>query len=133
MKKLTKHIIAAASVLALSFCTYTGLRAYQFKKCSSAIPLSQEQSESLQEYLKKNYPERYSILKNLPYKINKPQLDIYAESAIVIDVSNGNIIYQKDADRIIPPASMAKLFCLNAGHVICRHAVHSCFWVKDNE
>lgn len=112
MKKLTKHIIAAASVLALSFCTYTGLRAYQFKECSSAIPLSQEQSESLQEYLKKNYPERYSILKNLPYKINKPQLDIYAESAIVVDVSNGNIIYQKDADRIIPPASMAKLFSM---------------------
>ncbi|MGI5171989.1 D-alanyl-D-alanine carboxypeptidase [Treponema sp. OMZ 840] len=35
--------------------------------------------------------------------------DIHAQSGILIDVKNGTILYEKNADRMIPPASMTKL------------------------
>lgn len=44
--------------------------------------------------------------------MENPPLDIYAESAILIDISNGSILYEKNADEIIPPASMTKLFAM---------------------
>ena len=41
------------------------------------------------------------------------QFNVYlpsnAGSAIIIDTSKGNILYEKNADEIIPPASMTKL------------------------
>ena len=33
-------------------------------------------------------------------------------SAILIDVANGNVIYEKNADEVISPASMTKLFAM---------------------
>ena len=74
--------------------------------------LSAEQSYALTELLCSQYPSEYQVLKKLPYNIGEPQLDIWAKSAILIDVSNGNILYQKNADAIIPPASMTKLFAM---------------------
>ena len=36
-------------------------------------------------------------------------LDIKAESAIIVDADTGKILYEKNADAVIPPASMVKM------------------------
>lgn len=107
------HAFAAAAVLLLiSFCAYTACRAYDFKQTVDAYPLTAEQIYDLNEILYSQYPEEHKVLKKLPYNIGQPQLDIWAKSAILLDVSNGNVLYEKNADAIIPPASMTKLFAM---------------------
>ena len=103
---------AAVLLLLISFCIFTALRAFDFKKTQTARELTSQESASLENLLIQQYPEKYKNLKVLPYKISQPQLDIWAKSAILIDVSNGNVLYQKNADLIIPPASMTKLFAM---------------------
>ena len=107
------HAFAAAAVLlVISFCAYTASRAYDFKQTQEATPLSPEEIYDLNEILYSQYPEEHRVLKKLPYNIGSPQLDIWAKSAILIDVSNGNILYEKNPDQVIPPASMTKLFAM---------------------
>ncbi len=102
----------ASALLLFSFFTYTGVRALSFQKCQDALPLTAEQTYELKELLITNYPEEYKVLKKLPYNIGSPNLDVWAKSAILIDTSNGNILYEKNADAVIPPASMTKLFAM---------------------
>lgn len=104
--------LAAAALIVFSFVVYTGVRATAFKKTQNASPLSAEESFELTQFLLSKYPSEYQILKKLPYNISEPSLDVWAKSAILVDVSNGSILYQKNADEIIPPASMTKLFAM---------------------
>lgn len=56
------------------------------------------------------YPERTSPeLSALPYPAAPAQLAVNAGSAILVDVQTGSILYEKNADESIPPASMTKL------------------------
>lgn len=110
--KITKIAIITFSVLVISFVSFTAIRYSQFSKISGASALSQEEQTELHELLKNRYPEKYEILKSLPYAYSYPELDVGAESAIIVDSENGNIIYEKNADEIIPPASMTKLFTM---------------------
>ncbi|BDC92840.1 D-alanyl-D-alanine carboxypeptidase family protein [Treponema bryantii] len=110
--RLWHALVAAAALLIFCFCVFTANRAICFKKTVQPVDLSAEQAESLSQFLIENYPSEYQVLKKLPYNIGEPQLDIWAKSAILIDVSNGNILYEKNADAIIPPASMTKLFSM---------------------
>lgn len=104
--------LAVAALIVFSFVVYTGVRAAAFKKTQNASPLSAEESFELTQFLLSKYPSEYQILKKLPYNISEPSLDVWAKSAILVDVSNGSILYQKNADEIIPPASMTKLFAM---------------------
>lgn len=97
-------IICAASFLAV--------RAYKFAKLTAAAPLTTEQSALLTENLRASYASQYQLVKELPYNLAPRNLNLLAQSAILIDVSNGCILYEKNADEIIPPASMTKLFSL---------------------
>ena len=107
------HAFAAAlALLIICFCAYTASRAYDFKKTQNAQPLTSEENQALSELLNNQYPEEHKVLKRLPYNIGQSLLDIWAKSAILLDVSNGNILYEKNADAIIPPASMTKLFAM---------------------
>lgn len=112
LKKFLKIIISVILLLILSFCSIVTVRAFSFKKSTSAPPLTQIQIQQLESILLQNYPQNYQILKNLPYNISQPNLDVWANSAILVDVSNGNVLYEKNADKIIPPASMTKLFAM---------------------
>ncbi len=104
--------LAVAALLIFSFAVFTGARAVSFKKTQDASALSAEDSFELTQFLLSEYPEEYQTLKKLPYNINQPNLDIWAKAAILVDVSNGSVLYQKNADEIIPPASMTKLFSM---------------------
>ena len=110
--RLWHGLVAAAALLLISFFSYTAVRAVSFKKTQVARELTAQEISSLGNLLINQYPQKYKYLKSLPYNIGQPQLDIWAKSAILIDVSNGNVLYQKNADEIIPPASMTNLFSM---------------------
>src|SRR5690625_3866071 len=44
-----------------------------------------------------------------PFTAAAQDLDLNAESAIVVDFDTGKIIYAKNADQALPPASMTKM------------------------
>lgn len=104
--------LAVVALLIFSFAVFTGTRAVSFKKTQDASALSAEEAFELTQFLLSEYPEKYQTLKKLPYNINQPNLDIWAKAAILVDVSNGSVLYQKNVDEIIPPASMTKLFSM---------------------
>ena len=115
MKK--SKIIALSScslpiALLAAFFIFTGVRSSQFKKLDAAEALAFEETAQLQLELKNKYADQNELLKPLPYTLPELGIDVGAEAAILIDVSNGNIIYEKNADKIIPPASMTKLFAM---------------------
>lgn len=113
MKRSVKLLlISIPAVLLLSFAVLIGTRAVKISRCDSAEPLSFEQEAYLSDFCATRYSSRNEILKPLPYSLNKPDLVLGSESAILIDTSNGNILYEKNADEIIPPASMTKLFSM---------------------
>lgn len=110
--RLVRYIII--SVFAAIILTYgigVAVRAAGFSKIEKAESLLKWQVQDLDDKLKEQYPEKYEILKKLPYQAEM-NLDLNAKSAILVDVSNGNIIYEKNADEVIPPASMTKLFAM---------------------
>ena len=110
--RLWHAFVGAAALLVITFCAYTAKRAFDLKNTQDAAPLTAEQVFDLNEILYSQYPSEHQLLKKLPYNIGQPQLDVWAKSAILLDVSNGNILYEKNADQIIPPASMTKLFAM---------------------
>lgn len=111
-------------VLLILFASYTVFRAVSFKNLKEAPSLTNEQALELEKQLSVLYPERSQVLHPLSYNIQKPALDLTAEAAILIDVSNGTVLFEKNADEVIPPASMTKLFAMfvveeevRAGHL----------------
>ena len=97
---ITISAVSLPLVLVMAFFIFTGVRSSQFKKLDAAEPVVFERAESEQ------------LLKQLPYTLPDLGIQVGAESAILIDVSNGCVIWEKDADQIIPPASMTKLFAM---------------------
>jgi len=113
MKRAVKYsLIGLLSFSVLAFGVLLGVRTVQISKCDAAIPLTENQQTKLSEYLAARYESRSQILKPLPYALSETNLELGCESAILIDTSNGNILYEKNADQIIPPASMTKLFSM---------------------
>lgn len=120
MKKLVRLIqkkrtlIALAVLLALvagiaCFCQYV----QTFSHGENAPQPTGAQRAALADYLDQTYPaKRRQILRPLPYGTTPANLDIAAKSAILIDTANGCILYEKNADEAIPPASIAKLFVM---------------------
>lgn len=108
MKQRTKHLILiialllTAALLAAGFALYTS----SFNT-PNPPPLSSNEELSLYNSIEKAHPA--SILQNLPYPVIPAELPVQAHSAIVIDASNGCVLYEKNADALIPPASMTKL------------------------
>lgn len=88
------------------------IRTTRYSQLVSAPALSHTQEVALKTNLQENYSERYQILHSLPYSNENPSLDVLAQAAILIDVNTGDILYTKNADEVIPPASMTKLFAM---------------------
>lgn len=103
--------VAAALLVALAVVSFF-IYAASFTKKQNIVALTESQSLELNSILDEKYPgERTKILKNLPYNIS-PNLDVWAGSAFLADASNGNVLFQKNADDLIPPASLTKLFVM---------------------
>ncbi|NLC92448.1 MAG: D-alanyl-D-alanine carboxypeptidase [Treponema sp.] len=116
-KILTKKqlIILISSVLFILIASFTSLvivRQNNFNKIENSTELTEIEQNELNNIKQSKYKTRNEILSELPYNLKKTTLDISAESAILIDQNTGNILYEKNADEIIPPASMTKLFVM---------------------
>lgn len=77
---------------------------------ASPAPLSAEAEVAFEAVL--DGMAQKDIISPLPYEYDMPDLPVAAESAILIDSSNGCILYEKNADELIPPASMTKLVAM---------------------
>lgn len=84
-----------------------GISTHNLINPKNPAPLNNIQTDELKKILAKNFPEE--IIKPLPYTTIPAKLKINAESAILIDQESGNILFEKNADVEIPPASMTKL------------------------
>ena len=73
----------------------------------SAQELSPEETSIFQQVKDSLYPQ--SIVGPLPYPVTPAEFAVHSGSAILIDATTGSILYEKNADAIIPPASMTKL------------------------
>lgn len=104
MKKFLP-IIIIVSCLALccgSFFLYVdGL------KNPSYAEISQDELVAFQQVKNTLYPQY--IVSALPYPVTPADLAVHSGSAILIDAATGSILYEKNADAVIPPASMTKL------------------------
>ena len=87
-------------ILVLAFFIFVGARKSAFSKLVAAEPVAFEQKKNTK------------LLQDLPYTLPDLGIDVGADSAILIDVSNGCVIWEKNADKVIPPASMTKLFAM---------------------
>ena len=119
MKKSAKHSRNTAKIL-LPLLTFVLVSAVSFSAClivsvkttlnAKCGPLDDTQTLYLEQTLASLYPERSrKSISPLPYTLNTPQLDITAKSAIIVDTSTGSILYQKNAEELIPPASLTKI------------------------
>ncbi|OAK67368.1 D-alanyl-D-alanine carboxypeptidase family protein [Lederbergia galactosidilytica] len=53
--------------------------------------------------------ERSNLEKTLPERITLPELSIQAKSVILLDANTGHVLYEKNKDQALPPASMSKI------------------------
>lgn len=111
-KNIVKVSGLTLGVIIIAFVSLISVRKGQFKNETEAMELTVNQIAELQNSVISSYGQRLQTLQPLPYNITAPALQIGAKSAILIDAANGNVLYEKNADEIIPPASMTKLFSM---------------------
>lgn len=100
-------VIALFFLFLTVFTICLGVSVHKLINPKAPAELSDSQTKELDEILSKNYFE--PIVKPLPYKTIPANLIVNADSAILIDQDTGNVLYEKNADMEIPPASMTKL------------------------
>jgi D-alanyl-D-alanine carboxypeptidase (penicillin-binding protein 5/6) len=77
------------------------------KPAPKPTPLPTAESALLDTLLRVQYPQR--PVAPLPYPALPPDFPVAAESALVIDATTGSIVYEKNADIPVPPASLTKI------------------------
>ena len=100
--KIIFSIVAFVILATLSFTLYINITLNP-----KAPELSQEALTQAAIIFEEQYP--VDIVKPLPYNTIPSELELNCSSAILIDASNGCVLYEKNADEVIPPASMTKL------------------------
>jgi serine-type D-Ala-D-Ala carboxypeptidase (penicillin-binding protein 5/6) len=106
---LLNYSLIFGSILTFLILALFFFYAKNFVDVKEPLALSQNESLELDKKLDLLYPERTSLISQLPYEHTQLELDLHAKSAILIDAATGSIIYEKNADEEIPPASMTKL------------------------
>lgn len=109
-----KIALAVATLALLGVCAavFAGYR-NSYRHVENAPLLSADEQARLDALLDEKYALwRSDVLKPLPYPVSPVDLDVWAESAILIDAANGCVLFEKNADALIPPASLAKMFVM---------------------
>lgn len=105
----TFFIFVFAAVLIVLFFTLTFSLAVSKYAKTFKTPHVKILSDKMQSDLDSVLSHSFSLLRPLPYNVAAAHLSIKSKSAILIDADNGFILYEKDADKVIPPASLTKL------------------------
>lgn len=104
-KKATRTILSAAALLlaaAVAFAAYV-----HTMRTPRSVTISAQEREEFEALCRELY--QGPLVKPLPYPVTPAQLEIHSGSAILIDAATGCVLFEKNADAVIPPASMAKL------------------------
>lgn len=116
MKSLKHKITASLLTVLFTLIVFTaaffaGVVIEKKSALNPKIPeaLNAAENDALQEKLDLLFPQRTELLHNLSFEYEFPELNINAKSAVLIDARSGNILYEKNPDLKIPPASMTKL------------------------
>ena len=106
---MKKKIILICSFVLLLTATFTGtfFLYVETVKNPKTIEITPEDIASFRESTQDRYP--VPLLSELPYEDDFMELNLSCGAAILIDAETGSILYEKNADRVIPPASMTKL------------------------
>lgn len=112
IKQIHKAVLVPATAGCIVSCAILisfGVYAKSFIHPRTPQQLTAEQQQQLFSVLDNTFPERKALVSALPYQTVPANLFVNAESAILIDTATGSILYEKNADEEIPPASMTKL------------------------
>lgn len=115
VKKNYKILIAGiCAAVVLYCCTYFCIRRSQIVKAlnKNTYTIFEEQESHFNNACDETGYERRKTVHALPYDTVAAKLDVNAESAILINADTGDILYEKNADEVIPPASMTKIFLM---------------------
>lgn len=107
-KKVKLSIMSGTSCVVL-LVLYLFLYINSFLNLKTPSELTIEQQSELNTALDSAFHERLNIVHPLPYSTVPAGLSISAKNAILIDTLTGSVLYEKDADTEVPPASMTKL------------------------
>lgn len=107
-----KIVLVILTAVVIAYLALFTARFSKLSKVTSAEKISIEQENALKNGLRSEYAQQYQILHELPYNYENPNLNVLAGAAILIDINTGDILYTKNPDRVIPPASMTKLFAM---------------------
>ena len=114
-RQLTNAAAFLPLFLAISFAAFLLCRAAMIDKAvQSARLLPADQKAKAEAALDKMFPERKALLRALPYAAPAASFTLSAEAAIIVDAKTGFVLYEKNADEVIPPASMTKLFLMRS-------------------
>lgn len=112
MKHLKRIFLTCVILLFFSFFLTVLHQAWTLRKNAEVPPLTKSEKNALENVLDAQYENRTKIIMPLPYKTANANLELLAKSAIIVDEKSGYVLFEKNADEIIPPASMTKLFCM---------------------
>ena len=112
--RLLKVCFLVFDIALLGVAVFLGLAyvsARNIKDAPHPAPLTVQEKNFLQTVLDSSYTkQRDSLcLRPLPYQASLPSLDVKAKSAILVDTLTGSVLYEKNADQEIPPASLTKI------------------------
>ncbi|MBQ9539787.1 MAG: D-alanyl-D-alanine carboxypeptidase [Treponema sp.] len=103
-------VVTAVLVVLLLWGSYLLSEAKRVVGLENLGSLTATQKNYMDSCLDIRYPERLAtILAPLPYAVEPPELDLAAECAILVDTATGSIIYEQNADELVPPASLTKI------------------------
>ncbi len=98
-------------ILAILLCAVLAFGSFFLYVSSLKHPaLPELDSQALAEFQRLReelYPE--PLVGSLPYPVAPADLPVHSGAAILIDIASGHVLYEKNADEVIPPASMTKL------------------------
>ena len=115
LKKNLKFIIAGISAAVVLVCSaYFFIRRNQIVKSLNvnSYTVFEDQEKEFNEVCDSLGYERRNTVHKLPYSTVAAELDVNAGSAILINADTGDILYEKNADELIAPASMTKIFLM---------------------
>ena len=104
-----KAVCITVGVIVLLFCAAQGITVWQLLHPQDPAPLTAEEEAALSAELDRRYHERSQLVHPLPYKTVPASMQVYAGAAILIDAATGDVLFEKNADQKIPPASLTKL------------------------
>jgi len=109
-QKRRNRLILLVILILVAYFISVAVTAKTTLNIKSLGPRTESQELILARTLDEKYPARNSIaLTTSPFAANVDYFQLNAKSAIIIDSTTGEILYEKNADLQIPPASMTKI------------------------